>query len=410
MTRNARIFESVPVQQKRDKALTHSKDKTVIESDCEANQVGKDPFSKDAEEFLALIKKSDYRVVDQLHQTPSKISLMSLLLNSEKHRESLMRITSAAHVTKNIIVNQFDGMVANLTSGACLGFSDHELPPQGRSHNKALHISIYCGKAHLSRVLIDMVSSLNVMPKTTLMKIAMEALVIRPSHMVVKAFDGSQSPVFGEVNLPIVIGSHTFSFNFQVMEMEPTYTCLLGRPWIHAAGAITSTLHQKMNFVNKGSIVNINGEEDIFVSHLESNKYIGTEEGNRETAFQALEIATTITLPVEKIKKSVTSWRDLQDVDPENWGKIIEVPEKKDRLGLGYQPSAINRAVKEGRQIPPLKQTFVTGGYEHNKQVSMLSNKGINESAFDFIRECAQGEQLQNWTTLEIPEIFLFSK
>ncbi|XP_050908943.1 uncharacterized protein LOC127122688 [Lathyrus oleraceus] len=37
---------------------------------------------EDVVEFLKLIKRSDYKVVDQLHQTPSKISILSLLLNS----------------------------------------------------------------------------------------------------------------------------------------------------------------------------------------------------------------------------------------------------------------------------------------------------------------------------------------
>ena len=42
-------------------------------------------INSDFEEILKLIKKSEYRVVDQLMQTPSKISILSLLLNSEAH-------------------------------------------------------------------------------------------------------------------------------------------------------------------------------------------------------------------------------------------------------------------------------------------------------------------------------------
>lgn len=191
---------------------------------------------EDNKEFLNMIKRSEYRVVEQLQQTPSKISFMYLLLNSEKHHESIMKILSATHIT-----------------------SDHDLPPQGRAYNKALHIFVYCGKTYLSKVLVDIRSSLNVMSKTSLMKIAMDGLVIRPSNMVVKAFDGSQSPVFGEVDLPIVIGLDTFYITFQVMDIEPTYTCLLGRPWIPLAGAVTSTLHQKMKFMVEGTIVIIDG-------------------------------------------------------------------------------------------------------------------------------------------------------
>ncbi|XP_058727053.1 uncharacterized protein LOC131598475 [Vicia villosa] len=295
MTRSGRIFKTAQPNEN----VTQASNQTTATPTEEGMAKDKEATNKDAEEFLALIKKSDYRVVDQLHQTPSKISLLSLLVHSEKHRYTLMKILNADHVTKDITVNQFDGMVANLTAGACLGFSHHELPPQGKENNKALHISIQCEKAHLSRVLIDTGSSLNVMPKVTLDKIALEGLVVRPSRLVVKAFDGSQSPVFGEVDLPVVVGPHTFCINFQVMEIEPAYTCLLGRPWIHAAGAVTSTLHQKIKFVDGNSIVTVNGEEDIFVSNLDSYRYIEAGEGTLETAFQALEIATAITLPFQ---------------------------------------------------------------------------------------------------------------
>lgn len=38
------------------------------------------PIEK-AEEFMSIIKKSDYKVVDHLNQTTSKISMLSLLLS-----------------------------------------------------------------------------------------------------------------------------------------------------------------------------------------------------------------------------------------------------------------------------------------------------------------------------------------
>lgn len=41
---------------------------------------------KDDDELLRLIKKSEFNIVDQLLQTPSKISLLSLLMNFEAHR------------------------------------------------------------------------------------------------------------------------------------------------------------------------------------------------------------------------------------------------------------------------------------------------------------------------------------
>jgi len=45
------------------------------------------------------------------------------------------------------------------------------------------------------------------------------------------------------------------------MDIDASYSCLLGRPWIHEAGAVTSTLHQKLKFVRNGKLVTVHGEE-----------------------------------------------------------------------------------------------------------------------------------------------------
>lgn len=94
-------------------------------------------------------------MVDQLSHTPSKISILSLLLSFEAHRESLLKILNETHVTQDITVNQFDDVVANITTSSCLGFSNDELPLEGHAHNKALHMFIKCQDSLISRVLVD---------------------------------------------------------------------------------------------------------------------------------------------------------------------------------------------------------------------------------------------------------------
>lgn len=100
--------------------------------------------SGEAIEFLKMIKKSNYKIVDQLHQTPSKISILSLLLSSQAHREALMKVLTQAHVTQDITIGQFDGVVANITAHNTLSFSNEELPKDEQNHNHALHVSIKC--------------------------------------------------------------------------------------------------------------------------------------------------------------------------------------------------------------------------------------------------------------------------
>ena len=60
-------------------------------------------------------------------QTPSKISILSLLLNFEAHRDALMKILGQAFVNLDVTIGQFDGIVGNITACNNLYFSDEEL-------------------------------------------------------------------------------------------------------------------------------------------------------------------------------------------------------------------------------------------------------------------------------------------
>jgi len=101
--------------------------------------------------------------------------------------------------------------------------------------------------------------------------------------MVVRAFDGSKREVIGEVELPIQVGPCTFQIVFQVMDILPAYNCLLGRPWIHTAEVVPSTLHQKLKFVIDDKLIIVSGEEDLVVCGSTSNPYIEATEEALET-------------------------------------------------------------------------------------------------------------------------------
>ena len=91
-------------------------------------------------------------------------------------------------------------------------------------------------------------------------------------------------------------------------------------------------------------------------------------------------------MPVEKIKKpTVTSWRDLQiDVEggtSKGCGKLVEILEKKNHFGLGYESS---KAILKGKaRFPPIQETFINKGVEHGRQVEMVCNKYNIKRAYD---------------------------
>ncbi|XP_050908890.1 uncharacterized protein LOC127122628 [Lathyrus oleraceus] len=419
MTRSDRIFAAPPPPPEKENLGTNAKSKGKQPAGPEQAQTqtqGK-VMPDDVEEFLRIIKKSDYKVVDQLNQTPSKISILSLLLCSEARRDALLKFISAAHVPQEITVNQFEGVVANIASKGCLGFCDDELPPEGKNHKKALHISIECADTIMFRVLVDTGSSLNVLPKISLTKLTIEGLLMKPSALIVRAFDGSRRSVVGEVDLPIKIGPYTFFATFYVMDIHPAYSCLLGRPWIHAAGAVTSTLHQKLKFIISDKLVTIDGEEYILVSQLSSFRYVEVDGEIHETPFQAFEIANVLMNPLNgrasgKPELPMSSLKDAQTIikagHPEGWGRILELPVNKNRSGLGYHPEQAtqqNTPIGGGEMALSIPGNFISVGHHFQDQVTMVG-EDLNTSEVDcFVLKKTAGQQLHNWTEVDLPEV-----
>ncbi|KAF1859175.1 hypothetical protein Lal_00001006 [Lupinus albus] len=66
---------------------------------------------EEACEFLRFIKQSEYQVIDQLSRTPAKVSLLSLLMNSEAHREVLFKVLNRAHVNHDISTDKLGGII-----------------------------------------------------------------------------------------------------------------------------------------------------------------------------------------------------------------------------------------------------------------------------------------------------------
>ncbi|XP_019460104.1 PREDICTED: uncharacterized protein LOC109359865 [Lupinus angustifolius] len=201
-----------------EKALAKNKGKgkvyIPIEDELEANlndllhkhEDKGEVSNEEACEFLKFIKKSEYRVVDQLNRTPVRISILSLLMSSEPHRKVLMEILNCAYVSHDITTDKLGGIINNIVAGNYISFSDQEIPSEGMRQTRPLHISIMYQNCLIGKVLIGNGSSLNVISKRTLFRLPVDASYMRPSSMVVKAFDGSNGDVMGEMELPIKIG------------------------------------------------------------------------------------------------------------------------------------------------------------------------------------------------------------
>ena len=140
---------------------------------------------------------------------PAKISLLALMLNSEPHREAILKVLKQAYVPHNAPVDKIDRLVGNIMMDNYISFSDDEIPPNGRGSTKALHITTKMKDCTLPNG-----SSLNVMPLSTLMRLPVDRSYMKHTHTVVRAFDGIRREVIGEIEIEMQIGPSTFNVEF----------------------------------------------------------------------------------------------------------------------------------------------------------------------------------------------------
>ena len=73
------------------------------------------------------------------------------------------------------------------------------------------------------------------------------------------------------------------------MDINLSYNCLLGRPWIHSAGAVPSSLHQKLKFVIDDKVFTIRAEEEMIATAFTDDIYIEPNEEAPNSSFQSFE-------------------------------------------------------------------------------------------------------------------------
>lgn len=83
---------------------------------------------EEAKEFLAVIKASEYNVVDQLRKMPTQISLLELLQTSDKHQKSLLKVLSEVHVSESIEHEKLEEFVGSILLKDQIAFFRRGIP------------------------------------------------------------------------------------------------------------------------------------------------------------------------------------------------------------------------------------------------------------------------------------------
>ncbi|KAL4303751.1 hypothetical protein GQ457_10G009450 [Hibiscus cannabinus] len=274
---------------------------------------------------------------------------------------------------------EHDRIVDNIVTNNYITFSDDKIPEGGMGFTKALTITSNCKGYVLVGVLIDNGSALNVLPLATLQRLPIDSSHIKPFRNYVRAFDGTQRETVGKIEIPLLIGPTKYTVEFVLMDIKPTYNCLLGRSFIHSAGAL----------------VCVEAEQDIIASITSDTPYVEPNEEVVECAFRALEFLNAAIIAEGARarkglgKKLQGSLRPKVAIGKKDQFELKEtIKEESQGEGRG-----LNEAIQENDK---LKDEEMFSEIPEGMTINMVSEGGEGSLFLSGINPCLPGETLNN--------------
>ena len=77
------------------------------------------------------------------------------------------------------------------------------------------------------------------------------------------SFEGKVFIPKGQIRLPMQAGSEVVKVDFIVINAFSPYTAIIARPWLHALGVVSLTLHQKVKYPSEDQIEELVGDQSM---------------------------------------------------------------------------------------------------------------------------------------------------
>ncbi|KAA0059652.1 gag protease polyprotein [Cucumis melo var. makuwa] len=170
-------------------------------------------------------------------------------------------------------------------------------------------------------------SAVNILSKSTMNQLGISMEELSNSKLVIQGFNQGAQKAIDTVRLEIVIRDLQASTIFHVIDSRTTYKMLLGRPWIHENGIVTSTLHQCFKFYKQG-IRKVDADSRPFTkveSHFVDAKFYTKSE----------DVSEVISTEVPVTKGTFKNEPELSPTQKKLQKQGYSIPNS--RAGIGYQ-------------------------------------------------------------------------
>ena len=144
-----------------------------------------------------------------------------------------------------------------------IAFNDDNLEGTIQLHDDALVVTTRINSFIVKKVLIDQGSRVEVMYPDLFRGLGLKNEDFSKYDTPLVGFDGQMVILERQISLPVNMEGKEVMVTFIVVFSFSLYTAILGRPWIHAMGAVSSTFHMKVKFRTEQGIAIVRGSQQM---------------------------------------------------------------------------------------------------------------------------------------------------
>ena len=142
-----------------------------------------------------------------------------------------------------------------------LGFSDEDKVGTIQPHDDTLVVTLRIGGYDVKRVMIDQGSAVDIMYPDWYKGLGLKPEDLAAYSSPLVSFEGRMVVPKGHIRLPVQTNMDVVDVDFIVVDVFSPYMAIMGRPWLHTLGAVSSTLHQKVKYPSEGQVLEIVGSQ-----------------------------------------------------------------------------------------------------------------------------------------------------
>ncbi|XP_030923462.1 uncharacterized protein LOC115950395 [Quercus lobata] len=116
------------------------------------------------------------------------------------------------------------------------------------------------GGYDVKRVMIDQGSAIDIMYPDLYKGLNLKPDDLAAYRSPLVSFEGRMVAPKGQIKIPVQTGMDVVEVDFIVVDVFSPYTVIMGKPWLHTLGEVSSTLHQKVKYPSGGQVLEIVGD------------------------------------------------------------------------------------------------------------------------------------------------------